>query len=291
SRLVHRQRREFLNLRMYMMIYAGRSSNLFTADWDADSFQQLSTEEKVSLRDKLYEAPSIMDSFVAENPFELSEEELSICRGFKDFVEGDFFVVKYLKKHTILLQGGVAYGVVSLFDPLQDMLRNVNPAYIKTVLLPYKGKIVYDGFLYRSPVYFGGGIRTSVNREYNEAKANYGIVTQLPFVKPKKKTQSPEDKLNLYMKNAKNRKYYYYEIGELLEAHPELEGKYNWHLGKINSRQKKKRLKELGLHGLHYAMVNDILITQGESARQVKEMAEAMLPEDKWDWVYYFSLT
>ncbi|MEM6629808.1 MAG: hypothetical protein AAF694_09045 [Bacteroidota bacterium] len=41
---------------------------------------------------------------------------------------------------------------------------------------------------------------------------------------------------------------------------------------------------------MHYAIVFDTLIAQGESDFQVKEMVKAILPKEKWPWVFYFSV-
>ncbi|MEM6397564.1 MAG: hypothetical protein AAF741_14535 [Bacteroidota bacterium] len=112
----------------------------------------------------------------------------------------------------------------------------------------------------------------------------------MPFKKPKKKEQSPKDKLDFYMKNAKNREYYECEIEELIDANPSLEGRYYWHWGRIISRDRKKWMKKLGIKNKHFAIVSDTVIAQGDSEKQVKEVVKAMLPKDKWEWVFYFSI-
>ena len=133
-------------------------------------------------------------------------------------------------------------------------------------------------------------IPNSINQTYQKAKANYGIVTQLPFERPEDSPMNLENQLAFYMKNAKNREYYAYEIESLVDAHPKLEGKYYWNWGKVYSREKKKWLKELGINGVHYAMVFDTIIAQGKTAAQVKAAAKQLLPRSKHDWVFYFKL-
>ena len=41
----------------------------------------------------------------------------------------------------------VAYGVVALFDPFEKVIGPYLPRMIETTLLPFKGRIVYDGEL------------------------------------------------------------------------------------------------------------------------------------------------
>ena len=52
----------------------------------------------------------------------------------------------------------VAYGVVALFDPFEAVIGPYLPRMIKTTLLPFKGRIVYDGLVTGYNVTFGGGI-------------------------------------------------------------------------------------------------------------------------------------
>src|SRR5262249_43338341 len=52
---------------------------------------------------------------------------------------------------------------------------------IKTTLLPFKDRIVYDSLIRGYNVSFGPGIRRSMNESYKEAKERFGIITSLPF--------------------------------------------------------------------------------------------------------------
>ena len=52
---------------------------------------------------------------------------------------------------------------------------------VKTTLLPFKGRIVYDGTVENYNITFGAGVRRRFNDSYKEAKARFGIVTSLPI--------------------------------------------------------------------------------------------------------------
>jgi hypothetical protein len=41
------------------------------------------------------------------------------------------------------------------------------PTLLETTLLPFEGKIIYDSLLRGYNVYFGSGIRSSLNETYN----------------------------------------------------------------------------------------------------------------------------
>lgn len=52
--------------------------------------------------------------------------------------------------------GPVAYGVVGLTMPIEDMIHNSHlPLLVTTVLLPFHDQIVYDGLLGSNNVHFG----------------------------------------------------------------------------------------------------------------------------------------
>jgi hypothetical protein len=89
----------------------------------------------------------------------------------------------------------VAYGVLALTEPFEDLVGPYLPVWTETVLLPYKDKIIYDGLLSSYNMSFGPGIRRSLNDDYRAAKDRLGIVTSLPIVeRPKKPTKKTSRK-------------------------------------------------------------------------------------------------
>src|SRR3954468_5623965 len=106
------------------------------------------------------------------------------------------YVLRFLKKHTIFLtakEPTVAYGVVALSDPFQEVIEQPLPFYCKTVLLPFRGRIVYDGLLSGYNLIIGRNMTRDLNDAYNAAKKRHGIVTSLPWY-PAGKAQPPRKK-------------------------------------------------------------------------------------------------
>jgi hypothetical protein len=75
----------------------------------------------------------------------------------------------------------IAYGVLALSEPFEELVGPDLPVLTQTVLLPFKDRIVYDAILTGYRISFGPGIRRSLNEEFKEAKATHGIVTTLPL--------------------------------------------------------------------------------------------------------------
>jgi hypothetical protein len=170
-----------------------------------EEFGVLSPDLRLKVRDGLLANVDLIESFVAENPVHLTEDELDIIRSWRHLVTGRFYVFRELKKYTVFLSAtdpAIAYGVLALSQPFEDLIGPYLPVMTQTVLLPFKDKIVYDGLMTCYRISFGPGIRRSMNESFKEAKMRHGIVTSLPMsdkpmVPPKKPEAKPRFKKNL----------------------------------------------------------------------------------------------
>ncbi|MBN1843707.1 MAG: hypothetical protein JW883_15695, partial [Deltaproteobacteria bacterium] len=145
-----------------------------------DDYAKCSTEEKVEVRKALYADKKLIASFVHENPQKFSEEKLSIVSNWKNFIEGDFHIERFLKRYTVFIKGADVYGVIGLYQGFDELVHRSNlPLYVQTVLLPFKGKIVYDGIFQPYNIYFGGGIKRNLRESYMTAKQNNRIIESL----------------------------------------------------------------------------------------------------------------
>ena len=99
-------------------------------------------------------------------------------------MHGKFYVFRELKKYTVFLSTtspAIAYGVLALSQPFEELIGPYLPVLTQTVLLPFKDMIVYDGLMSSYNISFGPGIRRNLNEDFKEAKARHGIVTSLPM--------------------------------------------------------------------------------------------------------------
>jgi hypothetical protein len=144
----------------------------------------LSPEVRLKVRDALLTNVDLIGSFVDENPAHLSEFELDIIRSWRHLVAGKFYVFRELARYTVFLSTSdpaIAYGVLALSQPFEELIGPSLPVLTQTVLLPFKNKIVYDGLMSSYNISFGPSIRRSLNESFKEAKARHGIVTSLPM--------------------------------------------------------------------------------------------------------------
>jgi len=173
----------FFKLHRSLMCFVNERLQIVPNVVSPDQFSALSPEIRVKVRKALLQQLDLIDAYLAANPHDLADEELAVVSSWRDHVCGKFFVFRYLKKHAIFLAAEtspIAYGVVALTEPFEELIGPYLPIWVETMLLPFQGKIIYDGILSSYNVSFGGGIRSALNEDYKQAKLRLGVVTTLP---------------------------------------------------------------------------------------------------------------
>ena len=175
----------FFKLHRALMFFVNQRLQVFSDDIaSADAFAALSPQVRLKVRDALNANLDLIESFAAENPAHLSDDELDIVRSWRHLVHGRFYVFRELAKYTVFLSTtspAVAYGVLALSQQFEDLIGPYLPVLTQTVLLPFKGMLVYDGLMSSYKISFGPGIRRNLNQDFKEGKARHGIVTSLPM--------------------------------------------------------------------------------------------------------------
>ena len=171
----------FFKLIWGLQFYVNRRQEILPDVGSAEDYAELPTEDRIQVRNALWENPGLIDAYVAGNPDGLPPPELEIVQKWKRSVSGSFQIFRYLKKHTIFVgEDSQVYGVLGLHDSVEDALYGRRPpVMVQAVLLPFKGKIVYDSILSFYNIYFGKGIRSGLNEAYMAAKQNDRIITTL----------------------------------------------------------------------------------------------------------------
>ncbi|HEX4124431.1 MAG TPA: hypothetical protein VHY37_06870 [Tepidisphaeraceae bacterium] len=149
-----------------------------------NEYSSLSPDTRVKVHDAFIKHTELIQLFVDENPPGFSRDQLDIILSWRHLVHGRFFVFRELKNYTVFLsteRPPIAYGVLALLEPFEDLIGPYLPVMVETILLPFKNQIIYDGAMSRFNITFGGGIRHGLNEDFKEAKARHGIVASLPL--------------------------------------------------------------------------------------------------------------
>lgn len=103
--------------------------------------------------DRLWEAPQLIDEFLAENPARLDKRDLVTIASWRSPVMGRFVVISIQGKRFACLPADADTPprliVVQLIRREADELFRTIPCLIELVLLPFRGAIVTDGRIKR----------------------------------------------------------------------------------------------------------------------------------------------
>jgi hypothetical protein len=189
----------FYDLYAALLSFVNRKLKVSTEQFSTSAeYTSTPPQARVAVRDALFAQRELIDEFVKENPANLSSDQLEIVASWKHAVVGKFYVFRYLTKYTVFLTSGgspnKAYGVLGLADPLEEVIGPYLPRLITAVLLPFQGKIIYDGLVSGFNITFGGGMKRMLNEEYKQAKEAFGIITSLPEREPPPKKSKSQPK-------------------------------------------------------------------------------------------------
>ncbi len=282
----------FYKLYNPLLVYVNKKFKIIEGIDSPEDLKKYSIKKICKVRDRLYKHSELINSFITENPLNFSANELKIISSWKELVQGKFLIFRYLKNYTVFLdtdESPKAYGVFALNTAFEEMVGSCLPAMVEAVLLPFNGKIVYDGILFPYSMTFGGGIRRSFNDAYQEAKSKFGIITSLPF-STEKVEQNDAANLRFYLRSKRNREMYWEEIEELIDKDPNLLTLYHQEMGKIHARTYGKRLCEIGLTNAWFAILEGMTIASGATKDEVERILQCILPTERRKFVYIFRL-
>ena len=247
--------------------------------------------ETFPIRKKIFsDKYDFIGAYIKENPNNLNEEELSIIASWKKYKTGKFFVIKHVKEYSLFLNpdNHKVYGVKGITDSFEEKFQGYAPIVVEITLIPFKEHLIYDGLFMPYDISFGGGIKTSLKQESEEAIQKFGIITDLSL-NPVVKQQNDEEMLCFYMKSFDNKMRYENEIITLKNKSKKLESIYYCGEARYFAKNPKKQFKEQGIKG-HFAVLINSVVASGQTEKELNENISKIVPEDKRDWIYTFSL-
>lgn len=171
----------FFELMWKLQYYVNQKHGFHKNISSLDEYANLDTKKKIKARDELWKTPELIEAYTQENPDTLPAEEFEIISKWKYFIKGSFHILRHLKKGSIFIgKDDQIYAVHGIQDPLDEVIPSYAlPRMVEAILLPFKGKIIYDGLLAGYNIHFGAGIRSNLNHAYAVAKQKNRIITTL----------------------------------------------------------------------------------------------------------------
>ncbi|MDQ6662347.1 MAG: hypothetical protein M3Z24_15460 [Chloroflexota bacterium] len=179
--LLPHQTARFYRIWFALLHYVNEQRQLIADFPDVPEKASILPSDALQLRDALWADDRLRETFIAENPAGLPPVDLALVSSWQYRLAGNFYIVRYLKKHTIFLSEAPAhaYGVLGLVSPIEEIAGPTVPVYVQAVLLPFEGQIIYDSLLAPYRITFGSGIRSSLNDAYRNTQEREGIITTL----------------------------------------------------------------------------------------------------------------
>ena len=128
--------------------------------------------------DFLWEHKEIIDDFVTENPDSFNAEELEIVKGFKNAITSDrFIIVGFEREYTeILSEDGKMYMVKGIRSDFDEIIPPCElPKMIKTTLLMFQGKLVFNSFFSQLDINMGNDLLAFVIENQKKAIRYYHL--------------------------------------------------------------------------------------------------------------------
>jgi hypothetical protein len=172
----------FYRIWFAMLSYANRHLKLVRDLPESPYNGSIDVHDAYKVATAVWADDALRHSFIEENPAKLPPEDLALAGSWDRRVAGDFYIFRFLKKHTVLIdqsEQARVYGVLGLVSPLEDVVPQPPPVLTRMTLLPFEGRITYDGLLAPYNVYFGSGIRSNLNDIYRAATERGAIITSL----------------------------------------------------------------------------------------------------------------
>ncbi len=289
TQLSERDIKRFFQVYMSLLFYANRRLRILEGLSSVADLRELTHEFIASVAEPLHDNPDIIEDFVRENPAGLGSDDLELARSWVDAASSEFIVLKHLSRYTVFLDpsgAGKAYGVLGLSDALQDTFPHL-PVVMRTVLLPFEGKIVCNGLFHVYRVFLGPGYRRSMEDAYRDAKARFGVITSLPFA-AEERPDADLDRLRALLRSERTRAEHWDEIEELIGKDRSLLVEYHQRMGSFHARHHRKALKDAGVMGGWYAVVEGAVVAGADSKERVEQTVERLVPEDRRDLVHLY---
>ena len=178
--LTDKEYKEFLKTHLDLLFYVGHKKNVLPKDLSLKEFLNLDLQIKFKCRESLFEDENIIDEYIASNFDHLTTDQIKILAGFKKKIRSSFVIFKCLTNYAIFIDttDNRFYAVKALGDSFDNFFDQF-PVNISTTLIPFKDKIIYDGFIQSSVVYYGRNMTETMNEDYKKAKRNKEILTSL----------------------------------------------------------------------------------------------------------------
>lgn len=123
-------------------------------------------------------AKLVTKEFCKNNPYDFTEEELEITKGFITGVRELYAVAGFTEEYTLFLElkTGKVYMVKGINDNLDKVIdKDELPFFAETTIIQFKDVLIYDSLFFGFGINMGNGIDKMVQKEVNNGIKYYHL--------------------------------------------------------------------------------------------------------------------
>ncbi|MDQ3017418.1 MAG: hypothetical protein M3R25_11955 [Bacteroidota bacterium] len=143
-----------------------------------DFISDFNMRDKFEYREAFLKHPDILEEYLEKKRKKLLPDHVTILHNLRKKMTGTYVIYKFMPKGAIFFDQHYWYYVWSLGDTFEQFIEQT-PSVVNATLVPFRDKIIYDGFLQPSSVSIGSNIRNALRQLYAEAKENGHIIKRL----------------------------------------------------------------------------------------------------------------
>ena len=171
---------EFLEVHLGLLYFVGQHENIISADTNFSEFRKRGFQTKMRCRDKFNENIELLDEYFKTCFDSLTIDQIRILDGFKKKIESDFIIFRCFAKHAIFIDTAdyKLYAVKALSESFDKFFPEF-PVLCNMTIIPFKDKIIYDGFIKSKGIYFGKNMTMEMSTMYKQAKIDKTIIKMI----------------------------------------------------------------------------------------------------------------
>lgn len=294
--LNHSDRDEFLKIQRNLILFTNKKFKINDKFKTVQNLLDLSQDDIqhgiLPIREKMYDASNIKDFCDQNDILDKNQKSLveSWCMAYTD----NFYIVRHLKDNTILLTGNEKklYGVVGISGGLDEFFpEQTLPILVKITLLPFKEKIVYDGFFSYHNIYFGGNITRRLKQVYAKIKGEEGIIIQPEkniFLGDLKPNKPDEEAIKFFIKKELKENHFPSKAWSLAKKNLENRLLFEHEYARIFAKYQIDALKNHDeIKPMYYAAYRSCIIGVADSKKSLLAFCAQHFPK-VFDYLYIF---
>jgi len=174
--------REFYEMWYGLLSFVNDKKNILNIRITTDYPNNINDVKLHKVREVLWSNPELIEEYIKK--VALTKEKIDILKLWKtNHIKGMFFVLEYKPEYAVAITSNEngedrLYGIKGISNPISNILQRNLPIQIETVLLPFKGKIIYDTYIVTFQIKYLEGVKKFFKEIYDKA-IEYGIITCL----------------------------------------------------------------------------------------------------------------